>query len=764
MPHAFGTATPRSPRTSPRGDASPPRPALRGIDLNVSAGPGVGNKCPRLPRASSTKSLAASSDRDTAGEEARLLAEDQARLLTEQADEAVDAFRESLNVNGKVDLQGFLAKLLADTEKVRQLFRNAPTAKKLMPSPANISKLNASNKDFKVHLKEIMQQQRALSDAAVKVEDCTNGRIQAQQEETARQQQEHAEAQLLLVQAAQASQDVFDQKLAEAAREHMELSAAADRREAELTRMLEGREKDIIQAQSAAEQLRREFAALQLDLEGCRASLQAKAALAEETTREKDLLQARFDTLREQHGHSENQQMQAIAELKVMVGNLTTEVETQKLEVQTKASKEADQQTQILALHKRLLDEERQRRDMHNAIQEMKGNIRVVGRSRPAFEEDADMALRVSEGTGKMAVAHGGETYNFELGNVFAGTSSQERIYEEVSGLVQSALDGYNVCIFAYGQTGSGKTFTMQGSHGASGEGIIPRALNQIFESTEAMREKGWTWTLEASFLEVYQEAIRDLLIEGAAAESQLAHMILHDEVRGPTVSNLTVVHVDSVVQIRRLMAKAAKHRSVGQTDMNAVSSRSHAIFTLSLKGVNAELDTELAGALHLVDLAGSERLGKSHATGTRMKETCSINRSLSCLTDVFAAKREEARGERTHIPFRNSKLTHLMEPCLSGNGKTLMVVNLAPEDSHAHETLCSLRFASHVAQCNTGGQPKRNAKTLGDTAPRPAPPKQRPATPTSRPATPTKRAGSGAVAPAAAQAGMGRPTVPFGM
>jgi len=224
------------------------------------------------------------------------------------------------------------------------------------------------------------------------------------------------------------------------------------------------------------------------------------------------------------------------------------------------------------------------------------------------------------------------------------------------------------------------------------------------------MQAKGWKWTLEASFLEVYQEQIRDLLLEVHSADNQPIHAILQDEARGPSVSNVTVVNVDSIAQIQRLMAKAAKHRSVGQTNINAVSSRSHAIFALYLRGENAELDTELTGALHMVDLAGSERLSKSKATGSRMKETCSINKSLSCLTDVFAAKQEEARGERSHIPFRNSKLTHLLEPCLSGHGKTLMVLNVAPEEAHAHESLCSLRFASHVAQCNTGGQPKRNA------------------------------------------------------
>merc|ERR1719168_300949 len=171
----------------------------------------------------------------------------------------------------------------------------------------------------------------------------------------------------------------------------------------------------------------------------------------------------------------------------------------------------------------------------------------------------------------------------------------------------------------------------------------------------------------------------------------------------------MSCIEVGSMDQIASLMARAAKLRAVGSTDMNSVSSRSHSIFALYLTGSNVELNTELHGALHLVDLAGSERLDRSGAVGDRLKETQNINRSLSSLADVFLAKAEG----RSHVPFRNSKLTHLMEPCLSGHGKTLMVVNVGPETSNSHETLCSLRFASQVSQCTTGGKPKRSAKAL---------------------------------------------------
>ncbi|EOD35917.1 hypothetical protein EMIHUDRAFT_44991, partial [Emiliania huxleyi CCMP1516] len=205
----------------------------------------------------------------------------------------------------------------------------------------------------------------------------------------------------------------------------------------------------------------------------------------------------------------------------------------------------------------------------------------------------------------------------------------------------------------------------------------------------------------------VYNEQLRDLLYGEAGDPPKLT--IMHDDAWGTVVNNVSTYEVTSMEQINLLMAKAAKQRAVGYTDMNAASSRSHSIFALYLTGVNEALGSELHGALHLVDLAGSERLDRSGATGERLKETQNINKSLSSLATVFSAK----AARQAHVPFRDSKLTYLMdschrsgtrilEPCLSGQGKTLMVVNVAPEESNSHETLCSLRFANQVSQCDT--------------------------------------------------------------
>eukprot|EP00930_Biecheleria_cincta_P022687 TRINITY_DN16535_c0_g2_i2.p1 TRINITY_DN16535_c0_g2~~TRINITY_DN16535_c0_g2_i2.p1 ORF type:complete len:1215 (+),score=315.60 TRINITY_DN16535_c0_g2_i2:93-3737(+) len=427
-------------------------------------------------------------------------------------------------------------------------------------------------------------------------------------------------------------------------------------------------------------------------------------------------LEIEYTSYKENHCTSNAAQMEAITELKVTVDKLNQKVDSTQMELGAKSTESAQHLSSLRHLQEQLVLAEASRRELHNAIQELRGNIRVLCRIRPGSPGTAS-SLTVEEN--KVALAHSGETYPFSFDKVFNPSMGQEDVFTEVSGLIQSALDGYKVCIFAYGQTGSGKTYTMQGGSEPSSWGLIPRSLRQIFAVSNEMRAKGWQWTLRASFMEVYNEVLRDLIRDDSAAanhrtgspgaSTQLYHTIKHDADWGMTVTNMTCVPVDSMEEINSLIARAAKSRAVGSTDMNSVSSRSHSIFSLYLSGSNTNLDTELRGALHLVDLAGSERLDKSGAVGDRLKETQNINRSLSSLADVFAAKAEG----RSHVPFRNSKLTHLMEPCLSGHGKTLMAVNIGPETDNSHETLCSLRFASQVSQCTTGGKPKRSAKTL---------------------------------------------------
>ncbi|CAE7253824.1 KIN14N [Symbiodinium sp. CCMP2456] len=449
-------------------------------------------------------------------------------------------------------------------------------------------------------------------------------------------------------------------------------------------------QEEIAQSKIKVSTLREELASL-------RAVASAKELECEKFHQERDALQVEFRSYKEHHGTSNQQQMEAITELRLTVDKLSKQVECTKAELHNQQGNLSRHQGYIQSLESQLACAECTRRELHNVIQELKGNIRVFCRVRPQTgnQQAATQHLQIAEN--KLNLDYMNELHGFSFDRVFSESSSQEAIFEEVGGLVQSALDGFKVSIFAYGQTGSGKTYTMQGSSEPGALGLIPRSVQQILKASEAMRASGWAWTLKVSFLEVYNEVLRDLL---GSDGSQLVHVIKHDDAWGTCVTNLTLMEVSHMEQISKLMETAARARSVGATEMNASSSRSHSIFALYLHGINREQHSELHGALHLVDLAGSERLDKSGSTGDRLKETQNINRSLSSLADVFLAKAEG----RSHIPFRNSKLIHDSNKSVTfqdfamvmfwqsfspSQGKTLMLVTVSPEADHSHETLC---------------------------------------------------------------------------
>lgn len=261
--------------------------------------------------------------------------------------------------------------------------------------------------------------------------------------------------------------------------------------------------------------------------------------------------------------------------------------------------------------------------------------------------------------------------------------------------------EGYNGTVFAYGQTGCGKSFSMQGvAKPATQRGIIPRAFEHMFEAIAATANT--KFLVHASYLEIYNEEIRDLL--GVDVKKKLELKESNDS--GVYVGGLSMHPVHNVSECEKIMEKGWKSRAVGATLMNADSSRSHSIFTVYLERVQTdEEDGNIRkGKLNLVDLAGSERQAKTGATGDRLKEATKINLSLSALGNVISALVD---GKSKHIPYRDSKLTRLLQDSLGGNTKTLMIACLSPADNNYDESLSTLRYANRAK--NIKNKPKVN-------------------------------------------------------
>ncbi|KIJ55265.1 hypothetical protein M422DRAFT_57787 [Sphaerobolus stellatus SS14] len=377
----------------------------------------------------------------------------------------------------------------------------------------------------------------------------------------------------------------------------------------------------------------------------------------------------------------------------------------------------------VAELEKELREAETIRRKLHNTVQELKGNIRVFCRVRPPLPSDAEddstpvianiaypdtrdhKEIVLSTTSESATGTERKEVWNFGFDRVFEPHSTQGEVFEEISQLAQSCVDGYNVCIFAYG---SGKSFTMEGGRAPETAGMIPRAVERVFAAAQELNSKGWVYKMEGQFLEIYNETINDLL--GSGELDKKKHEIRHD--KGTTrVTDAVVVPLESPAQVRTLLLRAQSRRTVAATLMNERSSRSHSVFTLRISGSNPLTSESCEGSLNLVDLAGSERLNSSGAGNDkeRLKETQNINRSLSALGDVIAALGNAPPGQGDkHIPYRNSKLTYLLQTSLSGNSKTLMVLNLSPLAAHLNESLCSLRFATKVNNTTIGTAKKQ--------------------------------------------------------
>lgn len=292
----------------------------------------------------------------------------------------------------------------------------------------------------------------------------------------------------------------------------------------------------------------------------------------------------------------------------------------------------------------------------------------------------------------------------FTFDGVYDADSTNEEIYGDFVGpLVESVLEGYNGCVFAYGQTSCGKTFSMQGLQSVNMQrGIINRAIDQIFENIQTTDVT--YYTIRASYLEIYNEEIRDLLNKGNRYKLEIKE---HPE-KGVYVRGLSSVEVTTVEEMEEVVEYGGWNRALGATALNPDSSRSHCIFVIDFElCFTSEGDNKehfRSGRLNLVDLAGSERQCKAKLGEERLKEATKINLSLSALGNVISALVNE---KCKHIPYRASKLTRLLQDSLGGNSRTLMIACLSPGANNYHETLSTLRYANRAK--NIKNRPRIN-------------------------------------------------------
>ncbi|CAL5208873.1 unnamed protein product [Lathyrus oleraceus] len=347
----------------------------------------------------------------------------------------------------------------------------------------------------------------------------------------------------------------------------------------------------------------------------------------------------------------------------------------------------------------RVLEENRK---LYNEVQDLKGSIRVYCRVRPFLSgqpnhlstveniEDGVITINVPSKNGKAR-----RSFNFN--KVFGPSAAQGEVFADMQPLIRSVLDGFNVCIFAYGQTGSGKTFTMTGPKEITekSQGVNYRALSDLF-FTANQRKDTFRYDVSVQMIEIYNEQVRDLLTTDG---SNKRLEIRSNSQRGLSVPDASLVQVSSTNDVIELMNLGHKNRAVGATALNDRSSRSHSCLTVHVQGRDLTSGAVLRGCMHLVDLAGSERVDKSEATGDRLKEAQHINKSLSALGDVVASLAQKNQ----HVPYRNSKLTQLLQDSLGGQAKTLMFVHISPEANAIGETISTLKFAERVATVELG-------------------------------------------------------------
>jgi len=360
--------------------------------------------------------------------------------------------------------------------------------------------------------------------------------------------------------------------------------------------------------------------------------------------------------------------------------------------------------------------EQKMRKEYWNMMEDMKGKIRVFARCRPMakyeLERNCGQVIQFpDEFTLNVDSNKGSKQFLYD--RCFTPCSTQDEVFEDTRNLIQSALDGYNVCVFAYGQTGSGKTFTMVGSE--EHPGLVRRSVAEVFKYKEE-HKKTHDLTVKLYVLELYLDQLVDLMYsvlkkaDKSLVPKEPPRLDIKKDKKGTVfVKGAQVVTVESVEELLNFFDKANDARHVASTKMNAGSSRSHLVFSLLLENTDKASKKTSTGKLSLVDLAGSERQDKTGATDERLKEAMSINKSLSALGDVISAL---STGEK-FVPYRNNVLTQLMSDSLGGNAKTLMFVNISPADYNVDETTSSLIYASRVKNITNKADKSQNGEEI---------------------------------------------------
>ena len=393
-----------------------------------------------------------------------------------------------------------------------------------------------------------------------------------------------------------------------------------------------------------------------------------------------------------------------------------------------------------------------ERKRMHDQIQESKGNIRIICRVRPAFETNSSVVIKCRKGKESLTVDIPSKgidktgnprqseikIHNFDA--VLGPESTQENVFDEVSGLIKSVIDGFHVLILAYGQTGSGKTHTMIGNNASPG--LSPRALQYLFQLKQEMELFGcYKIGMKASMVEIYNDKIIDLLksdhLKTSSSSSISESKIdIREYPTGNMLHGATYLPVSTISDIQRICEDGVINRTQCTTRSNSQSSRSHSVLSIDVSVtqiiksndptavLDHTVDTSMSfGRLSLVDLAGSERVSKSGVTGAELKEAQHINKSLSALGDVVRALSERQRQQKTskknlsddtststnetngghHIPSRNSTLTHLLSSSFKPGNKVVFFIHVAPEEEHTRESCNTLEFGSRAKGIDLG-------------------------------------------------------------